>query len=106
MSRELTKLEVPKGLVSCTAFSPDGRLLALGGRDGKIWLWRVADGTPLRTWTGHKYEVSCAAFSPDSKFLATGSFDRTARLWRVANGNLIRTMEGHTHWVISIYPLL
>jgi WD40 repeat protein len=35
------------------AFSPDGSMIASGGWDNTIKLWRVSDGALLRTLEGH-----------------------------------------------------
>ena len=35
------------------AFSPDGTLLATTSGDNTVRLWNPADGTPIRTLTGH-----------------------------------------------------
>jgi WD40 repeat protein len=39
--------------VRSVSFSPDGSLLASGGLDKTIKLWRVSDGSLVRTLTGH-----------------------------------------------------
>ena len=87
--------------VNSVAFSPDGRLLASGLSDGTVHLWRVADGTLLRTVAEHKYGVSSVDFSPGGGILASGSWDGTVRLSRVADGALLHTLEGHTE-VLSV----
>ena len=84
------------------AFSPDGQTLASASSDFTIKLWRVSDGTLLRTLTGHTYDVTSVAFSPDGQTLASGSWDRTIRLWRVSDGTLLRTLTGHTSYVTSV----
>ncbi len=87
--------------VGSIAFAPDGQTLASGADDRTVRLWRVADGTLLRTLEGHPSEVWSVAFAPDGQTLASGSY-RTVRLWRVADGVLLRTLEGHTDWVRSV----
>jgi WD40 repeat protein len=50
--------------VNSVAFSPDGSLLASGSRDRTIKLWRVADGSLVRTITGHTGGSGAWRFRP------------------------------------------
>jgi WD40 repeat protein len=54
----------------CLAFSPDGRLLAMGGDDGAIRVWDVNTGRQLQESKGPTHVFSLA-FSPDSRLLAS-----------------------------------
>jgi WD40 repeat protein len=74
----------------------------VGEWDKTIKLWRVADGSLVRTLTGHTGEVVSVVFSPDGRLLASGSGDGTIKLWRVADGSLVRTLTGHTGAVTSV----
>ena len=66
------------------AFSPDGQILASDSFDNTIRLWRVSDGSLLRTLEGHTSDMwRPVAFSPDGRTLASGSMDGTIRLWGV-----------------------
>ncbi|MFG1608744.1 WD40 repeat domain-containing protein [Actinoplanes sp. NPDC049265] len=71
------------------AFSPDATLLAVGGSNGLVGLWRVDTGRPLRHFVhdllGHP--VRAVAFAPDGTLLAAVGGDhlkvrdlRTGRL--------------------------
>ena len=79
------------------AFSPDGRLLAVGGEDHLITI-RDVDGR--RPWTtepfrGHSASIWSMAFSPDGRLLAAASLDNTVSIWDVASGRLTMTLKGH-----------
>ncbi len=82
------------GGVNSVIFSPNGEFLASGSVDGKIRLWRVSDGTLVRTLEGHNEGVYTVAFSPDGNILAsTGGYDdKTVHLWRVADGTLLHSL--------------
>ncbi len=77
------------------AFSPDGRLLAIGTRAGSTRIWDIASGQLLRSPAGHVGTVLAAAFSPESTQLATGGADGCVRVWNVANGREILLLRGH-----------
>jgi sugar lactone lactonase YvrE len=82
------------------AFSPDGKLLAIGTTMG-------IDFYDTQTWTKIRVAetdtwVRSLAFSPDGETLVTGLFDHTVQLWRVSDAQLLKTFTGHTNWVWSV----
>jgi WD40 repeat protein len=73
-----------RGPVRAVVFSPDGKLLAATGTDGRARLWdvttrRQVGGALVGSWG----EVTSVAFSPDGKLLATAGTDGRARLWDI-----------------------
>jgi WD40 repeat protein len=67
------------------AFSPDGKILASGSRDGTVKLWDVATGLEQVTLKSHGNVVYSLAFSPDGKTLAFASGGELT-LWNLATG--------------------
>jgi WD40 repeat protein len=81
----------PEG-VACVAFSPDGKILAVGGRGydrkrsrpwGEVRLFDTTSGKELTILKGYADGVEQLAFSPDGKTLASAAFHDFIRLWDV-----------------------
>lgn len=62
------------------ALSRDGQMLALGGTDGRITLWRVA-GKQAARLSGHIGAVLSLRFSRDGRLLFSGGSDTTVLVW-------------------------
>jgi WD40 repeat protein len=77
-----------------TAFSPDGRSLAIGmankqpngNVEQKICVWDVQTRKLHHVLLGHTMGIWGLAFTPNSQLLASGSADGTIRLWDLTSG--------------------
>jgi hypothetical protein len=67
------------------SFSPSGKLLVQGSKDGKLHVWDVTTGRAIADLAGHSGAVLAVAFAPDGKTLVSGSADTTALLWEMAS---------------------
>jgi len=59
------------------ALSGDGALLAAGTSTGQVWLWRLADRTPLWMVQGHTGSVQRVALSADGRLAAPVGMTRS-----------------------------
>jgi WD40 repeat protein len=76
------RVEIKVTGIDAIAAAPGGELLALGGDDGRIRLWRTHGGRVGEPLVGHSDEgISDLAFSPNGRLLASGGVDGTFRLW-------------------------
>ncbi len=93
--------------VTALDFSPDGKLLAVGGgepsRSGEVRIYNVENGQlVLAIKEPHSDTVNSLDFSPDGQQLASCAADRFVKVWNVADGKFIRSFEGHTHHVLGV----
>jgi RNA polymerase sigma factor (sigma-70 family) len=93
--------------VTSVAFSPDGKTLAAGARDGAVRLWDVDTGKERACLRDGAVAVTSVAFSPDGTTLASAeekdlSRDRTTKLKRVSAVKLwdlaSRRVRTQLHW--------
>jgi WD40 repeat protein len=76
--------------IPALAWSPEGKTLAVAGRDGKIRLRSLPGLALAGVLEGHTREVTSLAFAPSGGVLVSGSEDDTVRFWDPA-----RQVEQH-----------
>ena len=76
--------------VLSVAFSPDGKMIAISGSNGKTSLWDTATRKFLATTFTDPGSsgVTAAAFSPDGEMLATGDYNGKTYLWNLRTRTL------------------
>ena len=109
------------GRVDHLAVNRDGTLLASGGEDGTIRLWRLPeglllgavdaytgpviwlneDGSSLR-WEKPAQRVECLEMSQDNQFLLSGGIDGTVRLWTLPSFGPLKTIKVSDRGVTSL----
>ncbi len=85
-------ITIKSGQVESYAFSPDGQFIAVASRDFSVHLFRVEDGSEVRSWEfgSQLWDVD---YSPNGEFLAAGLRSGTLKLLRVAEGVEVRDLE-------------
>ncbi len=85
-----------RGPVFCMAFSPDGTRLAVGGCQGTLMVWELADNKLPVTLQGHEGIVWSVAFSPDGATLVSAGADGRVVPWDVRTETQKTTIPAHT----------
>ena len=94
------------------------------GQDKSVKLWNPNKGRPLKTYSGHGYEVLDVRGSCDNSQvrlrqrsgvwtlyllplqIVSASMDKTIMLWDVSSGNWTRKWRGHQVMVIMILSII
>ncbi len=91
--------------VESVRFSPDGKLLAVGGYQ-VVRLIDATSGKLLATLSSHADYVRSLAFSPDGRMLAAagGPPQRGGeiKIWDVQSQQLLKTLQGHKDCIYSV----
>jgi WD40 repeat protein/DNA-binding SARP family transcriptional activator len=108
-SAPLVRIAANERRVNKITFSPDGRLLAVGGADCVVRLWdtgqpHVPELIEARKTVDdtHQQDVFSVAFSPDGTTLASGGI-RLIYLWDLSGERTLpRILRQHTSWVLAL----
>ncbi|KAK3543636.1 hypothetical protein QTP70_025996 [Hemibagrus guttatus] len=110
--------------VNVVRFSPTGELLASGGDDAAILLWKINDNKEVeqaptfqeeedaqlnkeswnvvKTLRGHIEDVYDLSWTGDGNFLVSGSVDNTAIMWDIQKGQKICIFNDHKSYVQGV----
>ncbi len=88
-------------------WSPDGKLIASGGKDETVQVWDAANGRRSLTYFGHSHWfgnglVQAVMWSPDGSHIASGSWDKTVRVWHASTGNTVSTYRSYYELVEAV----
>ncbi len=86
------------------AFSPDGKVLAVGSTEGVVYLLDAATGQVIHQLRGHTdwIVIRGLAFAPDGKTLYSAGLDATVRIWDVDRGVQTGTLDVHSLDIFGI----
>uniref|UniRef100_A0A8C2ZRI3 Chromatin assembly factor 1 subunit B n=1 Tax=Cyclopterus lumpus TaxID=8103 RepID=A0A8C2ZRI3_CYCLU len=110
--------------VNVVRFSPNGEMLASGGDDAAILLWKLNDSkepeqAPLfqeeedaqlnkeswsvvKTLRGHIEDVYDICWTRDGNFMVSGSVDNTAIMWDINKGQKLCILNDHKSYVQGV----
>ena len=78
---------------STVAFSLSGELLASGGWEGGVIIWRLPGGEPLYRWQAHQDSVNGVVFTDNDRHVVTGGYDGWLAEWTPGGTALRRVMS-------------
>jgi WD40 repeat protein/serine/threonine protein kinase len=101
------------GLISCVAFSHDGKYLASAAEDGTVIIWDTNTGAMIETLGKDQTRgFTSVAFSPDGRYLAAATGTRKeqalenppgeVRIWETSTWGKAHVLAKHTRSVNSI----
>lgn len=88
-------------IVNSVAFSPNGRVIALGN-DEESWLWDIEEEEAKCVSEDSRIFVQAMIFSPDGKFLAVTSYFDEIRLYNTEQKRETRILKGHLRDIVSV----
>lgn len=83
-------------------FSPDGKLVYAGSKDGKIFIINSTSGREEAVLEGHEDEVSTISITNDGSKLASGSRDHTIRIWDLSTREQLQVITPGLGFVLSV----
>jgi len=86
------------GEVNSVRFGPGGKVLATGGADRKVKLWKEEGGKAdlIGTLTGSNASVMSLDFDSEETFILAASDDFASRIWCLSDQRLRHTLTGHS----------
>ncbi|MFF2392275.1 WD40 repeat domain-containing protein [Nocardia sp. NPDC058114] len=103
IEREDAELDVLTDDRCALAYSPDGSMLAIGGRGPSITVWDTRSRTKRAELTANGARiVEALAISPDNHTLVVADAENHLVLWNIESGSPRATLTGHTNIVQAI----
>ena len=83
-------------------FSRNDDLLLSGAADKFVKIFKVADGSHVRSFEGHTHHVMDVSWQADGTSIASAGADNAIKIWNVETGEQRRTISNYAKQVTSI----
>jgi WD40 repeat protein len=95
-----TTIKVSKVSLSAITFSPDGKQIIAGDRNGILYV--INNGLVVRDLPGHSSQIEDIRFNHAGTFFASASKDYKVRLWNIHSLNFQPIILSDHDWVWSV----
>ncbi|XP_048232389.1 WD40 repeat-containing protein HOS15 isoform X3 [Ricinus communis] len=75
---------------------------ATSSTDNMIYVCRVGDNRPVKTFAGHQGEVNCVKWDPTGSLLASCSDDISAKIWSMKQDKYVHDLREHSKEIYTI----
>ena len=97
--KEVQQLIGHDAAVNVAKFSGSGKLLATGGDDAQIFIWKTEELNNIKNsptiLSSHTAKIVDIDFSNDERKLASAGWDHSIKIWDTVTGKLINSIVGH-----------
>lgn len=75
---------------------------ATSSTDNMIYVCKVGENRPVKTFAGHQGEVNCVKWDPTGSLLASCSDDNTAKIWSMKQDVYVHDLKEHSKEIYTI----
>ncbi|XP_074303689.1 WD40 repeat-containing protein HOS15 [Silene latifolia] len=75
---------------------------ATSSTDNMIYVCKIGENNPIKTFAGHQGEVNCVKWDPTGTLLASCSDDNTAKIWSMRQDSYVHDLKEHLKEIYTI----
>ncbi|KAI4315018.1 hypothetical protein L6164_027869 [Bauhinia variegata] len=75
---------------------------ATSSTDNMIYVCKIGENRPIKTFAGHQGEVNCVKWDPTGSLLASCSDDITAKIWSMKHEKHVHDLKDHSKEIYTI----
>lgn len=106
MSKRVSTLQcftAHSGRVQCARLGEkSGQVLATGGEDKRVNIWKVGKANALVSLTGHTSPVECLVFDKQEEVLVVGCGGGSMQVWNLEYRKMAGTLSGHRTACVAV----